>query len=308
MIISRLTPFSSESDINEILNGDTIDIVSPFYSAWSINKLNLTPRKRIRLITRLPLNYYCAHPFLENDPYPLRDAMNTMRSSLSVFALPTVHSKLYINNGSAWLGSANFTRNGFSGKAEIISKIDSNINQLKSAFIQYISLSKQVNVKEMDFLCANVKLGITRIPQKNNADEASGDEPMFQALSYEAFQDWLRGQTGASHILERISNKNRMSGHVYSGYHGIFSFILKNPQLGHTILDSNYKINGDILDHLSSFVKKFGSKFGGPRGGTWNSKLSTRLGGEQLGGGAGDVVVKNLLPLVVKFMKENKLI
>jgi hypothetical protein len=47
---------------------------------------------------------------------PLKHAMDQLGSALMVFALPTVHAKLYLAQEQAWLGSANFTRNGFSKK------------------------------------------------------------------------------------------------------------------------------------------------------------------------------------------------
>jgi len=100
-----------------------------------------------------------------------------------------------------------------------------------------------------------------------------------------------------------------MSGHAYSGFHGTFSFLSKNPEIGRTLLTQHgLPIPAEILDKLAEFVRDHGHKFGGPRGGTWRSKLSQRLGGVHIGGGAGDVLVKRLLIEVPRYMREKELL
>src|ERR1700730_3917540 len=299
--VRNVIGFPSEPCIDEILDTDTVDIISPFYSGWALRKLQVRSWSRIRLITRLPTQYHSAPPFLDNDPKPLKRAMDRLGSALFVFAFPTVHAKLYITPDQAWLGSANFTRNGFSGKGELLLRIAPSETNLSQTFQTFLRASKKVSRADIIFLDDCVSLGLTTVnPLQRVAGGSggSGDTSVLTAMSYDDFGNGLETQADAQYIRDRILNKNRMSGHVYSGFHGIFAFILKNPELGRNLLRRRRSDDSEILDKLGDFVRRYGARFGGPRGGTWNSKLSTRIGGTQSGGGAGDVVVKHLLPIV----------
>lgn len=307
--VEDVIEFPSKSIFDEITDGDTLDIISPFYSAWSIGRLPARPTTRIRLITRLPEQYHSAPFVLENDPRPLKKAMDKLGSRLTIFALPSVHAKLYICPQTAWLGSANFTRNGFSGKGELLLRISPVQDNIRATFHRFIGQSVRVQATDVSFLINCLRDGITKLALQPSAGGALGDNlETIASVSYEEFATWLASRPDAGYILDRVSNKNRMSGHVYSGFYGVSAFLRLNPKLGRALAKSEPGAESMTLEKLADFVRKYGSKFGGPRGGTWNSKLSIRLGGLQSGGGAGDVVVKHLLPLVASYLRHKRVI
>lgn len=285
-----------------------IDIVSPYFSQWALHKLTERKREKVRFITRLPNQYHSAPLFLDNDPRPLKRAMELLGPALSVFALPEVHAKLYITATQSWLGSANFTHNGFSGKGELLIRIAPSGTLLPETFQSFLRKSTKVTSGNIDFLIRCMGAKLTRINPLPKTEDQSGDTSFSYAISYENFQHWLNSQDDSGYISDRIMNKNHVSGHVYSGFHGVSSFILKYPDVGIQLLNVNDAIDDEITRKLTAFVKKYGDQFGGPRGGTWNSKLSTRLGGLQTGGGAGDVIVKHLLHGVAKYLRYKGLI
>jgi hypothetical protein len=306
--INDIVDFPGQGTIDRILNCSTIDIVSPFYSRWALRKLEKRRYSRVRLITRLPNEYHTAPTFLENDPRPLKITMKKLGIDLQVFRFPSVHAKLYLSTDSAWAGSANFTQNGFSGKAELLLNFPPPFNDLSEIFDRYLTKSVRINIDNIQFLIDCVKLGLTTLSPERQIRPESPDTPVAEAVSYEDFGEWLksRGQEG-QYLIDRIGNKYRMSGHVFSGYHGILAFLMKEKGIGSRLLGVGSP-NERILIRLAGFVKKYGSKYGGPRGGIWNSKLSRRLGGTQSGGGAGDVVVKRLLIEVPQYMRHKHLL
>lgn len=307
LAVQSLVDFPTEAVLDQILDVDSLDIVSPFYSGWALQKLNTRRYSRIRFITRLPDQFHAAPPVLDNDPKPLKQAMERLGTTLSVFALPTVHAKLYISPREAWLGSANFSRNGFSGKGELMLHISPKANNLDQTFRRFLQVSKRVSSRDISFLADCVTAGTTKINTIRNSEDNSPDNSAVLALSYDDFSKWISSQASATYINDRISNKNRMSGHVYSGFYGLCAFFSQHPSLVRGVLQGRVD-EASVLDKLARFIRRHGSRFGGPRGGTWNSKLSTRLGGTQSGGGAGDVVIKHLLPLVAGYMQRKGLI
>ena len=311
MTQGTIITFPTVSELNKILNGNEIDIVSPFYSGWALKKLTPARHSSVRLITRLPTTFLSPPTFLDNDPRPLKDAMSRLGGALSVYALPTVHAKLYLNDTAGWFGSANFTRNGFSGIGELVLRCTPPLDDLEGAFDEFMDESSPITHDNFQFLVQNVRSGLTRLRPKPDRGESSGDIPTSDAVSYGDFGTWIRRRRSdiATYLNQRMHNKYRMSGHAYSGFHGIFSFLTNNPDIGRTLLGQRaLPIPDDILDKLAAFVRSHGAQFGGPRGGTWRSKLSIQLGGLQIGGGAGDVLVKRLLIEVPRYMREKHLL
>ena len=311
MTQGTIITFPTVSELNDILNGSRIDIVSPFYSGWALDKLTPARHSSVRLITRLPTTFLSPPTFLDNDPQPLKDAMSRLGDALSVYALPSVHAKLYVNDTAGWFGSANFTRNGFSGIGELVLRCSPPLDDLEGAFEEFMDESSPITHDNVQFLVQSVRSGLTRLRPKPAGGESSADIPTSDAVSYEDFGKWIsrRRSEIATYLNQRMHNKYRMSGHAYSGFHGTFSFLTKNADIGLTLLGQRaLPIPDDILDKLATFVRSHGAQFGGPRGGTWRSKLSTQLGGLQVGGGAGDVLVKRLLIEVPRYMRDKHLL
>src|SRR5438477_614861 len=94
--VQGIIDFPPGSTLTRIMNSDRLDIISPFYSGWALRKLENRNHSHVRLITRLPDQYHSAPPFLDNDPKPLKQTMDRLGSTFSVFAMPTVHAKLYV--------------------------------------------------------------------------------------------------------------------------------------------------------------------------------------------------------------------
>ena len=305
--VSSVISFPSSTVFNEIIDCDSIDIISPFYSGWSIGQLINRSPSRIRFITRLPIQYHTAPIMLDNDPVPLKNAVKKLGDKIIIRALPDVHAKLFLRSDHAWFGSSNFTRNGFSGKGEVILKCAPPLNEFRKIFKSFLSLSKPVSQDNIDFLIDCKKAGLTKLAHHGKIDEASPDTASSDVFSYESFKEWLGNTNSCDYILQRIHNKNRMCGHVYSGFHGIMAFLYNNNDAALSILDAG-TYGDEIIKRLASFIGKYGEKYGGPRGGTWNSKLSVHLGGTQVGGGAGDAVVKHLLEQVPRYMKDMHLL
>jgi hypothetical protein len=309
--VDKVIAFPSAGVLDEILAADTADIISPFYSGWALEQLEPARHNKIRLITRLPSSFASPPPFLDNDPRPLQKALRRMGDSLSVYAMPTVHAKLYLVPSSAWVGSANFTRTGFSGVGELLLRVSPPTLELSQHFRHFLRRSTPISLDDIDFLVANVRSGLTKLTPELSSGKNSGDAPMELAVSYADFGHWIerRSTDEATYINDRIHNKYRMSGHSYSGFHGVFSFLRRNPVMGRRLLKKRkLPIPDDIIQHLSAFVARYGDQFGGPRGGTWRSKLSVRLGGIHIGGGAGDVMVKRLLLEVPRYMRARGLL
>jgi hypothetical protein len=306
----EIIAFPTVATLNRILANEAVDIISPFYSGWSLGRLQPERHSRIRFITRLPTTFVSPPPFLDNDPRPLHKALGRMGSALSVYAMPSVHAKLYLTAPSAWLGSANFTRTGFSGIGELLLEFTPPLPELVRTFSTFERRSTRVTEANIDFLVESVRSGLTTLTPKLAAKD-SIDAPIDDAISYDDFRKWIERRTtpDAAYIAERIHNKYRMSGHAYSGFHGVFSFLKQNPAIAMRLLKQRrLPIPDDILSNLAVFVTKYGEKFGGPRGGTWRSKLSVKLGGVHTGGGAGDVMVKRLLLQVPRYMRDKHLV
>ena len=185
--VVAIESFPSEGLLKEIIKYDVIDIITPFYSAWSLKKLEGAAKTKIRLITRLPSQYRCAPVFLDNDPKPLEQAMTYFGSSLLVYAMPEVHAKIYITSENSWLGSANFTRNGFSGKGELLLKVSPTNSEIRKIFSSFLDNSKNVSIRDMRFLMQCVSDGLTEI-NKINERQVLAEEPIAGSVDYADFQ------------------------------------------------------------------------------------------------------------------------
>ena len=300
-----------EQHLNEIIRpGGRLDIVSPFFSGWTLSRLNDPRFIKIRLITRLPKSYYAPPAFVDNDPAPLRELMTQLGSRLEVYGDPEIHAKLYVGEGDTWLGSANFTRNGFSGKGELLIRFGTS-QDTRKIFSQFLKGRTRIKLSDVSRLEDFIKLGLTskRKPIEPGPGN-SADLTVAATVTLEDFAEWL-SPANPTHlaIINSLNNKNRMVGHAYSAFNGVLQFLLKNTAIAKEILISPDAATTDMVTKkLTAFIVKNGDKYGGPRGGTWRSKLSTKLGGMQTTGGAGDTVVRRFMLTLPAYMRQRSLI
>lgn len=312
MEIANIEPYPNETTLKAILKSGNIDIVSPFVSGWSLSKIKPSRHQAVRLITRLPDKFHAPVAYLDNDPKPIRDAMQRMGVKLSIYALPTVHAKLYVNDKSAWTGSANFTQNGFSEKQELLLQCD-DTGPWGPIFTRYKRDSQKVSLSDINKLVRWCELGLSKTRHKAPDGGTSPDQAVQAGASFEDFVDWLGKAVGPKapirkHVYDRVRGKNYMSGHVYPAFNGVMAFLRKNPahRLKLVHLDDS-QIPADILSGLKGFIQVHGDEYRGPQGGYWRRYLSVALGGTQVTGGAGNTVVKKCLVLLPNYMNSRGL-
>ena len=313
MKVSELHNYPNLEVLHKIISGKRLKVVSPFYSAASLDKINPNKIKKMTFITRLPIQYQIPPVYIDNDPQPLMDLMEKMGKQLKVFALPSLHAKLYINENTTWIGSPNFTINGFSGKQELLLEFDSAKRKWLNVFRAYRGDSVNVTPDDLKKLLRWTTLGLTVTRGSHYVVGKSSKEIKQTPLTFEDFIDWL-AEPDQPHpdlrerIRGQIGGKNNMSGHVPPAFNGTMAFLrLKKEYI--PILESanDGLIPENVLDDLASFIKKYGDQYRGVRGGYWRNYLSDRLGGNQASGGAGDVVVKRCLALIPAFLKARRL-
>lgn len=308
MEIVKIEAYPGESVLKAILKSDNIDIVSPFVSGWSLSKITPSRHRAVSLITRLPDLFHAPVAYLDNDPKPIRSAMERMGNGLIVYALPTVHAKLYLNDGAAWTGSANFTRNGFSGKQELLLKTE-DATPLRNVLKAYKADAYRVRLADIDKLVRWCELGLSKTRQKAPDDGYSPDQAVHVAASFDDFVKWL-GKTGGAkasarqHLYGKVHGDNNMSGHVYPAFNGVLAFLRMNKKYKDKLEDLNdNQIPLEILSATRDFIQKYGNEYRGVKGGYWRNYLSTPLGGMQVRGGAGDIIVKKCLVLLPIYMR-----
>lgn len=307
MKIAKIDPAPGKGVLNAILSSDRIDIVSPFVSGWSLSRIKPDRHESVRLITRLPDKFHAPVAYLDNDPRPIKDTLERMGNRIQIFAMPTVHAKLYLNDKSAWTGSGNFTRNGFSGKQEILVRCDEK-GPWQTIFRDYKADCQKVRLADIEKLVRWCELGLSKTRQKAPDDGASPDQSVQIAASYDDFVEWL-GKAGGpkpairQHLYGRAHGVANMSGHIYTAFNGVLAFLRKYPQHRKTLKSlSDKNIPPNVLADVRSFIEKYGDEYKGVRGGSWKSYLATSLGGNHENGGAGNTIVKKCLVLLPDYM------
>lgn len=288
--------------LDAILDADKVRVASPFLSDGTVARINNNRHKKFELITRLPTTYNYPAAFIENDPRPLRNAMERMGTKFKLYALPTLHAKLYINSSDSWTGSANFTQNGFSGKQELLLRFNGVNAELDRIFCVYKAQAALVSKANLNALISWIDDGLTEVGFRSSNAASTLDEPEGGGASYDSFLKWLAAYKGphkqeAKTLLDRANGGNQMSGHVATGFNGVASFLRMNPDLRARLKAyNNTNFGPEILTPLSNFIKKHGNKYKGPNGGQWRNYLSVKIGGVQTTGGAGNsIVTKSLL-------------
>jgi hypothetical protein len=309
MKINNVYAYPDVDLLKEIISSKHLRAASPFYSSSSLRLINPRKVKSLTLITRLPTQYIMPSAFIENDPAPLADLARRMGGRMKLFALPGLHAKLYVNEESAWVGSSNFTKNGFSGKQEIVIHFDSEDSIWPDIYKNYQNNAVEVGLNELKKLSEWVTLGLTNIRSFVRSEGKSEVESKKISMTLEDFIDWLADPSQPmtktrKHLYERVQGKNYMSGHVPPSFNGALSFLQLNPKYIFDLVGvSDQSIPQQVLDDFAAFILKFGDQYRGSRGGYWRNYLSVKLGGAQVSGGAGDTVAKKCLVLIPAYIR-----
>lgn len=308
MEIDAVYPYPDLDVLNEIVSSSQIKVASPFYSSASLKLITKGGAKNITLITRLPTQYIMPSAFIENDPKPLSELFSEMNDGLKLYALPSLHAKLYLQEQRAWVGSSNMTLNGFSGKPEIVIRFKDQEKYWDGIFSDYCRHANPVSKVDLEKLQRWIDLGLTKVSSQDNTAERPSGETTYAPLTFEDFVEWLDEprQPHASirrHILDRVKGKNFMSGHVPPAFHGAMAFLRRKGEYRKRLMKvDDTSIPSDIISDFASFVKKHGDEYRGSRSGYWRNYLSARLGGAQRSGGAGDTVAKKCLVLIPAYV------
>lgn len=312
MKIEKLYSKPGRKVLTEILLGRSLKIASPFYSSSSVDLLDMQKSEKVALITRLPDQYTMPVAFIENDPAPLKKVLHQYGNKFSLYALPTLHAKLFMNEDAVWMGSANFTLNGFSEKQEIIAKFTGSQEPWSKIFNSYLSQATRVTHDDLEKLVRWLDSGLTRVNRAPTPDDEEATHTAEVPFSFEDFVAWLQKKSAPlpdlrTHLHDRVNGKNFMSGHVRAGFHGTMTFLAANENHVSAIISGKADDLPDIiLKDFAAFVRLHGDQYRGPQGGKWRSYLSTKLGGVQTAGGAGDIIVKRCLVLIPRYIEDKR--
>lgn len=312
MKVSKLHTYPNIHLLNEIVTSRNLRAASPFYSSASLQLIDVSRVKSLSFITRLPSQYIMPTAFIENDPSPLLDLVGKLGRRVKLFALPDLHAKLYVSDDCAWVGSSNFTINGFSGKQEIMIQFDGQHKAWSDAYESYRIDAVAVGLTELKKLSEWVSLGLTNVRSPLRSESHSDLGSKRTPLTLEDFIDWLGDATQPmadlrKHLHDRVNGKNYMSGHVPPSFNGAMSFLQINRKYTRALQGvSDHSIPQPLLDEFAAFVRKFGDQYRGSKGGRWRNYLSVRLGGVQVSGGAGDTVAKKCLVLIPAYIKARR--
>lgn len=309
MKVNEIHSYPNLQVLKTIVSERQLKVASPFYSSASLGLISPKKLESMLFITRLPTQYIMPTAFVENDPLPLVKLLGKMGKRMKIYALPELHAKLYINEKSTWVGSSNFTSNGFSGKQEILIQFDGNEAVWSKVFDVYMKDSVEVGQSDLVSLSNWISLGLTEVRSQHHTAHETLRKGEKVPLTFEDFAAWLAESKQPyaairKHISERVGGKNYMSGHVPPAFNGVMSFLRLNSKH----IPALEKVNGDlipdaVLKDFASFVQKYGAHYRGPKDGCWKNYLSTKLGGTQINGGAGNTVAKKCLVLVPAYIK-----
>ncbi|WOI52588.1 hypothetical protein [Parvularcula sp. LCG005] len=306
MKIDRLYTHPDADLLKTIVDSPNLRVASPYYSEVALRVIDENTVRDMVFITRLPYEFNRPPAFIENDPAPIISLYKRIQR-FTLYALPTLHAKIYINYRCAWIGSSNFSTNGFSSQEEIIAEIPQPANEIVNAFDSYIGVSRPIKLTEVQQLAHWIDAGLTKVlnAQTSQISERGSVHPPY---SIEDFEVWLQEPT-APHseirrtILNQLHGKNQMSGHVKHAFNGVLSFFRIYPSNLSSVKCSDYEnIPDRTINQLRDFIIEYGDEYRGINGGYWRNYLSSNIGGMQNGGGAGDAVVKRCLVLMPHYI------
>jgi PLD-like domain len=306
MQFNELIDGPGEHELQSVLNGKRLDLIAPYARRGPLRKILPANHDRVRIIVRLPLPGLPFPRRLENDPRDLLELSETMGAKAQIYALPGVHTKLYLNGATAFYGSANFTTTGFGwGYESLLSTTDpASYGEFTAMFEKYRQdatrlhrpflrlLAKKFGKGDFDYT-ALPERPVTLFPNPNGDDE--GD-----------FRSWLvaTGEQDGQYIEDRFDRAAgyQMTGHTQSAFPGLRAFLRSNLDLIPLLADQTYQkrafwtANIEETERLKQFVLTYGHLYPANGGGAWHNKLPPFLGGPgQPGGGKSSGLIARML-------------
>lgn len=312
MLFSTLIDGPAEKDLKSVLNGRRLDLIAPYARKGPLSRIKPANHERVRIIVRLPFPGIPLPTRLENDPRDLLDLSTRMGAAAHIYALPAVHTKLYLNGALAYFGSANFTSTGFGGGFEsLLSTNDpASYAKLADVFEKYRKQAKRLSPAFLSSLSKRFERGdfeYTALPEKPItlvANPVGDDEG--------AFRTWLMslGEADAQYIENRfdLSAGYNMTGHTQSAFPGIRAFLRNNLDLIPILAGQVYQPwafwdqNPEPKARLKQFVLTKGHLYPAKGGGAWKYKLPPFLGGPgKPGGGKGSGLIARMLIYLARY-------
>lgn len=250
-----------------------------------------------------------------------------------------LHAKAYLADSVRGLiGSANLSAGGFDRNFEIMLKIDAAEAAAAERLIEHETRANGVPIA-LDSLRQWVDQHTTRINGLRREEPDAEDlvdvqrsldrmlgygraqatvEDIPDIDDYDAWLDSNQLLPGAEVILDRLQNRNgqNLTGHVRQSYYAVVRFLSEYPQHVDGLargLDSMQRAEdiyqpGDGL--LADWIRHL-NDHATDRGAVWDYAilrgiLPPTVGGTRLGGGGGISTLKRMLPLVARFLLQQR--
>jgi hypothetical protein len=300
--------------LRDVLNGRRLDMIAPFARSGPLGKILSANHDRVRIVTRLPIPGQPLPKRLDNDPRDFLDLVTRVPRT-EIYAMPDVHTKLYLNGARAYFGSANFTSFGFGGRPEALVWTSDAVTyqRLADMFEDYRVAATRVGLPSLRRLARQFEAGafsLTATPENpdtlfpNPLGDDQGD-----------FRTWLAatGEIDAQYIENRFDPGAgyNMTGHTQSAFPGLRAFLRENldliPELASQVYAQRqfWLNNADATDRLRRFVRAKGGRFPARGGGDWRHKLPPFLGGYGApGGGRGSGLIARMLIYLSRYAIE----
>ena len=308
----------SRRTLARLMNGARLDLIAPFARRGPLEQLDRARHHRVRIIVRLPRPGDPLPTRLENDPRDLIALVRRLGSQVSVFGLPGVHTKLYLNGTEAFYGSSNFTNFGFGENPEsLLSTSDpGTYASLSAMFTNYLGASTRLSIGYLGQLTRALLNG--RVEYIATPEQPVILKRNAAADSEAAFRAWLATQPGPdpTYIEARFDPAQgyNMGGHVQSALPGIRAFLSDNLDLIPVLARANYtphgfwRANAVAQLRFCQFVQTEGHRFPGHAGGAWSRKLPVSLGGQPgfggTAGGRGSGLIARMLIYLSRYAEQ----
>ncbi|MEA2984714.1 MAG: PLD-like domain [Alphaproteobacteria bacterium] len=316
MDFDRLIDRPSAATLGQVINGRRLDLIAPFARRGPLERIVPASHDRVRLIVRLPRPTDLIPKRLDNDPRDFVRLLDRMAHRAHVYALPRVHTKLYLNGTSAYFGSANFTSSGFGRNPEalLVATEPSVYEELRGTFDKYLHQSTRLPLSFLRRLSLVVEQGDAEVV-------AAPEQPVLLVRDRNAddignFRNWLNSKATPDALYAEArfdpGSGYNMTGHAYSAFYGIRAFLGENLDLIPELAGTVYVPNGtfwsgwpEMQGRFAGFVRAKGHLYPGQGGGPWRNKLPPSLGGHGPGGGGmGSGLVARMLILLSRYAIE----